>query len=155
MKMWAWITLLCSFGAFAEHPVYEYLEVNGAKQYFAQNDGVMTHVTMVAKPELKPFAEVVRAWEQKYFAWPVVRESLAPVYTQRFSTAELEVLTKYIRSGRDEEFYDEVVWNKYQRELEGINRDLIAAGHAHSKKVEVHLYEMLNEHKKNSNNAAH
>jgi len=124
MKMWAWITLLCSFGAFAEHPVYEYLEVNGAKQYFVQNDGMMTHVTMVAKPELKPFAEVVR-------------ESLAPVYTQRFSTAELEVLTKYIRSGRDEEFYDEVVWNKYQRELEGINRDLIVAGHTHSKKVEV------------------
>ncbi|MBU1620989.1 MAG: DUF2059 domain-containing protein [Gammaproteobacteria bacterium] len=147
MKLLYLILTLCSFCVLAEPATNELLEVNGAREYFAKHQGLMTEVMISKTPELSQHRAVVEAWENKYFAWSKLRESLAPIYSERFTENETTELINFFKAGRPEDFLKTPTGRKYQALLPEINADYTKFGYEYMQKVSPFLDDMLQREK--------
>ncbi|MCC5878337.1 MAG: DUF2059 domain-containing protein [Idiomarina sp.] len=143
MKLFLFLFALCAFSVSAESEVYDLLEVNGAKAYFSNHQGLMTELMISQRPELAQQREVVEAWEEKYFAWSKLRENLAPIYTDRFSEQEIAELINFFEEGGPEEFMETPTGEKLQAYSAEINAEFTSFGYRYMEEVGPRLDEML------------
>ncbi|KFZ37254.1 hypothetical protein HR45_11285 [Shewanella mangrovi] len=147
MKLFYFLLALCSFGTYATPATDKLLEANGAKAYFAKNEGRIAEIVLASRPELAAQKSVVEAWEQQYYAWSKVSEALAPIYSSRFSPQEIAELTKFFKSGQDEAFFNTPTGKKYQQLKPEINADFTKFGYEYMQKVAPYLNDMIKQHK--------
>lgn len=143
MNLFLLLSVLCSFIVSDESQVYDLLEINGAKAYFSNHQGLMTDLIIHQRPELSQEREVVEAWEEKYFSWNKIRENLAPIYTDRFTEHEIAELKNFFEEGRAEEFMETPTGEKYQALLAEINAEFTIFGYRYMEEVGPRLDDML------------
>ena len=143
MRQLILIFLFLPFFVNAENITYNLLEVNGAKAYFEKSKGQMEKVMYKVDPELKLYEDLVKEWESTYFSWERIRESLAPIYTKRFSEQELQEIIDFYIDGKKETFFTSRAGKKFKSLLPEINQEFTLSGHKHMSKVKPFLYEMI------------
>lgn len=143
MKKLLIIVLFLPFFVCANELAFKLLEVNGAKAFFDSSKGQMANVMYMTDPSLKVHSDLVEAWESNYFSWDKLRNSIAPIYTSRFSDGEIEELINFFTMGKPASFFETETGKKFQLLLPEINQEFTMNGHRYMSKVKPFLYESI------------
>ena len=149
MKKLLLIVLLIPFFVNANELAFKLLEVNGAKDFFAQSKGQMAKVMYMTDPSLKSHSGLVEKWEEDYFSWDKVKLSIAPIYTSKFTNSELEEIINFYAIGKPDSFFATNTGKKFQSLLPEINQEFTMNGHKYMSHVSPFLHEAIS----NSNKA--
>ena len=147
MRLLYLMLALCSFCVSADEMTYELLEAKGAKEFFSDNQGLMSEVMISISPEFAEHRAVVEAWEDKYFAWEKIREDLAPIYSERFNDDEIAELTTFFNEGAPEAFLETPTGTKFQALMPEISEEFTRFGYLYMQKVAPFLDDMLEDEK--------
>lgn len=82
----------------AAAPEYALVDLLGGKDQILDIQSQLVDTLVSTSPELQDYQSTVQAWARQYLDWNEVRDRLAEMYRDNFTTAELEDLLEFYRS---------------------------------------------------------